>query len=77
MDVFIEGAVVINHKKLLWYLGKSQDRPSVWSELLDEWVELGQSRDSLYGLGVGDKIVLTLAVDKDGAHSKIENWVNS
>ena len=41
MDVIAEGAVVINRKKLLLYIGRSQERPSVWSELLDEWVEIG------------------------------------
>ena len=76
MDVLAEGAVVINRKKLLLYFGRSQERPSVWSELLDEWVEIGQARDSLNGLVVADKIVLTLSVEKQGAHTNIENWAN-
>jgi hypothetical protein len=59
-DVSLMGAVVVPKRKLLWMLGWGQDRPGAWTVLLDHWVELGEQRNSLRGLEVYDKIVLTI-----------------
>ena len=60
-DVEIHSAIVTSLKKTLWQLGYTYDKPSAWDVLLDEWVDMGNSRKSLHGIAVGDTLVLTTA----------------
>jgi hypothetical protein len=46
-DVTLDGAVIIDKRKLLWLLGWGQDRPGAWEELLGLWTEIGQERSTL------------------------------
>ncbi len=59
-DVELNGVVVITQKKLLWLLGWGQNREGAWKDLLNHWVDMGHKRDTLYGIGIWDKIVLTM-----------------
>ena len=76
LDVALEGAAIISKPKLVWYLGRGQDRPSAWAELLDEWVNLGQARDDLHGLEVFDKIVLTKPLATGNEHKRVVEWTD-
>lgn len=57
MDVIADGAAIIDKRKLLWLMGKAQDRAAVWDELLGHWEELGMERDDLLGAEVHGKMV--------------------
>ena len=59
MDVALSGAAVIDKRKLLWMMGKGQDRPTAWATLLDVWEEVGMKRGDLDGIEVFGNIVLT------------------
>lgn len=77
-DVALEGAVVINKRKLLWLLGWGQDRPGAWSGLLDLWEAINEDRGKLMGLEVGDKIVLTMPVPNNNCrHQAVSAWAPS
>ena len=73
-DVALEGAVVVEKRKLLWMLGWGQDRSGAWDELLTHWREIGQERDTLYGYEVYGKIVLSLKAPK-AALVPVTDWV--
>lgn len=60
MDVSIQGAAVIDKRKLLWLMGKSHDRPTAWAMLLDQWEDIGKDRNDLIGCEVNGNIVLML-----------------
>lgn len=50
----------MHKRKLLWMIGRSNDKPVAWAGLLDLWEEgLGQSRSELYGTWWGDMILLS------------------
>ena len=74
MDVVFEGTVTVKKQKLLWLLGKNQDRPTAWGALLDEWEELGQARAELYGAEVYDKIILTMPLAANCVHVGVNTW---
>lgn len=72
IDVIADGAAVIDKKKLLWMMGKAQDRPTVWAALLEHWEDLGMDEDDLLGGEVNGKIILVRsAVDK---LAKVSSW---
>lgn len=68
--VELDGAAIVLQKRILWALGWGQDRPGAWRDLLDLWVELGNSRDSLYGVAVEDKLVF---IAGKNAHTGLNN----
>ena len=77
MDVIVDGAVVIPHRKLLAYLGRKGDTATVWQALLKEWVdELEQEREALWGLGVKELIVLCMSPYEGGEFCKISEWAD-
>ena len=59
-DVALEGAVLFQKRKLLWLMGWGQDREGVWSDVLNLWEAIGESRERLMGLEVNGHIVLTV-----------------
>lgn len=73
-DVALEGALVIEKRKLLWLLGWGQDRGGAWEELLTYWREIGQDKDALHGFEAHGKIVLTLKAPK-AVLEPVANWV--
>ncbi len=62
-DVTLEGAVIIPKKKLLWLVGAKADWPGAWEKLLGFWAEIEQAPDTLYGIEVYDKIILSMKTD--------------
>jgi hypothetical protein len=74
-DVEIQGAVVVPKKKLLWLLGWGQDRSGAWKDLLAQWEELGQKKDLLYGLEVGEQIILICNQDGNTC-DRISEWAD-
>jgi hypothetical protein len=59
-DVTLDGAVIISKRKLLWLIGAKADWPGAWEKLLGFWAEIDQPPDTLYGIEVSDKIILSL-----------------
>jgi hypothetical protein len=65
MDVRDHGSARLEKRRLLWMLGRSNESPSAWDSLLDEWVEIGGKKSTLHGFQWGPYITLTVqAVDK-------------
>ena len=64
-DVALEGVQLIPKRKLLWLLGWGQDREGAWEDLLRQWVNNGEERDSLMHIEVAGKIVLTVRSNAD------------
>jgi len=58
MDVRITGSSRIEKKKLMWLLGRANEGKNAWALLLDEWVEVGEKRDTLHGVEWGSYITL-------------------
>lgn len=73
-DVTLEGAVVVEKRKLLWLLGWGQDRSGAWDELLSHWLQIGQDRDTLYGCEVQGKVILSMKLAKP-TFEPVSNWV--
>lgn len=64
--VELEGAAIVQQKRILWAIGWGQDRSGAWKDLLDLWVEMGNERDSLSAVSVADKITF---FHKDDVHT--------
>src|SRR5689334_10556390 len=74
-EVISRGIVVMSLRNMLILLGKWQDRPSAWADLLDVWEELEQARDTLFGFTVdGDVLVLCREPSNAGALVKVAEW---
>jgi hypothetical protein len=71
MDVQIKGSTTVDKRKLLWMMGKGQDRPSAWRDLLDLWEELGMERSDLHGYELRGYI--TLIAEEPGI-ATVEAW---
>lgn len=74
--VELDGAVVVQQKRLLWAVGWGQDRPGAWKELLDLWVEMGQKRSTLYGVAVEDKVVLFSEKNLHTSLDLVSKWAD-
>jgi hypothetical protein len=59
MDVRERGSASVEKRKLMWMLGRTYEGANAWSALLDEWKEVGGSKDTLYGVECGPFITLT------------------
>jgi hypothetical protein len=57
-NIMEQGVVVVPKRGLIWRLGWSNDRPGVWKELLDVWVECGGERKALHVTEFWDRLVL-------------------
>jgi len=73
-SVELDGAVIIQKKKLLWLLGWSNDKPGAWKELLDHWAENDNKRETLQGLEAGQYLVLTTGVEAECTHRPVVDW---
>jgi hypothetical protein len=71
-DVILEGAVLVDKRKLLWLLGWGQDRTGAWDTLLGFWEAIGERRDSLMGLDVNGCILL--ATETKGRFEQVTEW---
>jgi hypothetical protein len=83
-DVTLEGAVIISKKKLLWLVGAKADWPGAWEKLLGFWAEMEQPVDTLYGIEVYDKVILSMkantpwiSITEWAGHDKTETEVIS
>jgi len=74
MDVIVDGAGIIEKRKLVWLLGRSNARPAVWEELIAQWEDLGMEPDDLQGAEVFGNIVLARAPAK---FEPVKKWTVS
>ena len=72
LDVFYEGAVVIDKRKLLALMDKAHDRPTAWERLLALWEDYGYDRNELVGACYDRNIVL--AYGKKQAFEPVAKW---
>lgn len=72
LDVIAHGWGAINKHKLLRLLGKQQDRPAVWEDLLSYWVELNMDPDELIGAEVYTDMVFYRA--SAAKFEKVKSW---
>jgi hypothetical protein len=69
-DIREQGSARVEKKRLLWWLGRTNDGVGAWNLLLDEWEEFGGDREELHGLDHNGHITLTM-----GAADKVaEDW---
>lgn len=71
MDVAVEGSAIIDKRKLLRLMGKGQDRPAVWEELVEQWEELGGDGGEFYGAEVQGKMIFFRGAAKV---EKVSSW---
>jgi hypothetical protein len=62
-DVALTGTVTIPKRKLLWLVGWVHDKPGAWNALLDQRVEIGEQRDSLYGIEIYKNLIVLMKLD--------------
>lgn len=74
--VELDGAAVVQQKRILWAIGWAQNRPGAWKDLLDLWVEMGNERDSLNAVAVADKIVLIAKWGRDTKLYAVTTWAD-
>jgi hypothetical protein len=72
LDVYYDGAVVIDKRKLLGLMGKSHDRPGAWDRLLAEWEDLGYNRNELVA-AIYDRNVI-LAYGRGWSFEPMDKW---
>ena len=66
------GAVVIDKRLVLFWLGWGQERAGAWEELFSHWQELGFDRSALRGFQAWGAMVLTN--DPKANLDTVENW---
>jgi hypothetical protein len=71
-DILIDGAVMLEKRRLIWVLGWGQDRPGAWRDLLDRWNQFAAGQ-KLSVAAVADKVILTTA-DPAPAFVPLTKW---
>ena len=72
LDIYCQGAIIIDKRKLLGLMGKGQDRPSAWEHLLDLWEEAGYDRSTLSGAEYDKNVILCW----ENTFEKVTNWAD-
>ncbi len=72
-DVLENGTATISKQRLLWWMGRSNDTPTAWQILLEEWEEVGGDRADLQGFETHSGW-LTLFI---GEAEPVVNWSKS
>ena len=72
LDVYYEGAVIIDKRKHLALMDKMHDRPTAWERLLALWEDHGYDRTELVGTEYDRNILL--AYGKKQAFEPVTKW---
>ena len=72
MDVIAQGFASMDKRKLIWLLGKQQDRPQVWADLLSAWEDEGMDRKALSGAEYNGRILLIYNTQFE--FDSVETW---
>jgi hypothetical protein len=77
-DVALTGTATIFKRKLLWLMDWKNDYPGAWKALLDQWEQIGEERNSLYGVEVFSTLVVLLKFNPDDKKvESVSNWAKS
>lgn len=75
LEIFYEGIVVLDKRKLLSLIDKAHDRPTAWERLLALWEDHGYDRNELVGTWYDRNIVL--AYGKKQSFEPVTKWAAS
>jgi hypothetical protein len=61
LDVRHMGSAHVDKRKLAWMVGRVNLNASAFQLLLDEWEQIGEDRNKLYGFAWGDEYTLSVS----------------
>jgi hypothetical protein len=77
-NVALTGTATILKRKLLWLMDWKNDYPGAWKSLLDQWEQIGEERNSLYGVEVFSTLLVLIKFNPgDKQVESVSDWAKS